>query len=173
VLPAGADGRPGEITALFGYWYRAVGSWYATETDQFCQVLTNLLTPAEQLQFDLLVHEDLEWALDPRIAILGTLDGRPARLAAPRDGFSPPFTETIVDLGRGLAGTATPHMPGYGALLEWVFGRVGADPAAFRAFRFEMAYPPIPAQAILYSELPPADADGRHAFPAAQSANGE
>ena len=50
--------------------------------------------------------------------------------------------------------------------LDWpVLLALGADPAAFRAFRFELAYPPIPARAVLSSELLPADGNGRGAHP--------
>jgi hypothetical protein len=68
----------------------------------------------------------------------------------------------IVDLGSGLSGCATPRMPAYGSVLEWAFGRLDADPAAFRAFRFELSYPPIPARAVFSSELPPAEGTARH-----------
>ena len=159
ILSAGPVGRSGELTALFGYRYTAVGSRQATESDQFGQVVTNLRTPVEQLQLDLLVHEDLDWALEPHIAILGALAGGPARLGGRPGGANPLFAECVADLGPGLAGTATRHMARYGALLQWAFARLGADPARFRAFRFEMAFPPIPARAILYSELLPGEDD--------------
>ena len=55
-----------------------------------------------------------------------------------------------------LAGTATPLMPWYRSLLEWAHDCAGLDPSEFRGFRFEMAFPPVPGQVILYSNLLPA-----------------
>lgn len=157
-LPEGRVGRTGELTAIFGYYYRALGSQHASETDRYSQMVTKLLTPAEHLHFDMLVHQDLGWAMNPRAALHGSLDGRGYHMGCGHEGFPLPFRETVVELGSGLAGTATPRMPWYGSLLEWAFQRAGWDPARFRAFRFELAYPPVPADVILYSELlPPVD----------------
>jgi hypothetical protein len=157
-LPEGPVGRTGELTAMFGFRYRALGSQVASETDRYSQMISKLLTPAEQLHFDMLVHEDLALPMPPKVAIHGTLDGRGYHMGCGREGFALPFSETVVELGSGLAGAATPRMPWYGALLEWAYQRADWDPARFRGYRFEMAYPPVPADAILYSELlPPAD----------------
>ena len=60
-----------------------------------------------------------------------------------------PVPGDLADLGSGLSGCASARMPAYRPLLEWAIGRLGADPASFRAFRFELAYPPIPARAVL------------------------
>jgi hypothetical protein len=148
-LPEGQLGRTGELTALFGQIHRSIGSRHATETDQYSQMITKTLTPAEHLHFDMLVHEDLPWAMHPRPAVYGNLDGREFHMGCGRRGFPLPFAESVVELGRGLAGTATPLMPWYRSMLEWAFERAGLDPSEFRGFRFEMAYPPVPAQVIL------------------------
>jgi hypothetical protein len=158
ILAAGVPGRTGMLTAIFGCRHRAIGARHAGESDHLGQVLANLLTPVERLQFDLLVHEDLHWSQAPGVAVLGAFDSRPLQPGSLQAGLGPPFTESIVDLGAGIAGCATPEMPRYTALLEWVFDRIAEDPAAFRAFRFGMAYPPLPAKAVLFSVVPPAEA---------------
>ena len=156
VLPEGHVGKTGEVTALFGSYHQAIGSQRATATDQFGQMVISMFTPTEHLHFDMLVHKDLDWAMQPRAGVFGGMDGKPYHLGSSHPGVKLPFSESVVDLGPGIAATATPRMPWYGELLDWVFTRRGLDPAEFRAFRFEMAYPPIPAYAILYSELLPA-----------------
>jgi hypothetical protein len=162
VLKAGPVGRTGELTALFGFRYRALGSCFASGSDRYGQVVTSLRTPVEHLQFDLLVDEDLEWALDPQVVIHGGLDGGPVLPGREREGADAPVAGSMVDLGCGLSGCASPHMPTYDALLAWVFERLGEDPAGFRAFRFELAYPPIPARVVLSSELLPDEDAARH-----------
>lgn len=156
-LPVGRMGRTGEVTALFGQVHTALGSIYATESDQYSQMVCKTLTPAEHLHFDMLVHEDLPSAMNPKVAVNGGLDGREFHMGCGRDGFPLPFSESVVELGQGLAGTATPVMPWYSSLLEWTCQKQGLDPSKFRGFRFEMAYPPVPAHVILYSDLLPAD----------------
>jgi hypothetical protein len=153
VLPAGRVGRTGELTAIFGAYHRAIGSQRASDSDKYGQMIMKLFTPAEHLHFDMLVHEDLGWAMKPQVGLFGSLDGRSFHMGSGRQGVSLPFTESVVDLGLGIAGTATPRMPWYGEMLSWAFEQVGWDASAFRAFRFEMAYPPIPSFAIMYSEL--------------------
>ena len=155
VLEVGPVGRTGELTALFGYRVQALGSCFADDASRCCEVVTELLTPVEHLQIDLLVHEDLAWALDPQVAVLGGLDGGPALPGPEGEGADVPVPGELDDLGPGLSGCASAHMPAYRPLLEWALGRLGADPGSFRAFRFELAYPPIPARAVLSSELLP------------------
>lgn len=146
VLEVGPVGRTGELTALFGYRYQALG---ADDSNRSCEVVTELRTPVEHLQIDLLIHEDLEWALDPQVAVLGGLDGGSALPGPEGEVADVPVPGDLTDLGSGLSGCESGRMPAYRTLLEWAFGRLGADPAAFRAFRFELAYPPIPARAVL------------------------
>ena len=149
VLEVGPVGRTGELTALFGFRFRALCSCDADDSNRSCEVVTELRTPVEHLQIDLLVHEDLEWALDPQVAVLGGLDGGPALPGPEGEGADAPVPGDLIDLGSGLSGCASARMPAYRPLLDWAFDRLGADPEAFRAFRFELAYPPIPARAVL------------------------
>ena len=156
VLPEGPVGRTGELTALFGLVHPALGPRHAQGGDRFCQMISVCLTPAEHLHFDLFVHDELGWESTPRAAVVGRLDGEGYNLGSERHANELPFTEQVLDLGHGIAGAATPRMPWYASLVEHVFERLGWDPQAFRASRFEMAYPPMPAQVILYTDLPEA-----------------
>jgi hypothetical protein len=122
--------------------------------ERFAQFIAHLLTPVEHLQVDLLVHADLAWAHHPRAALLGRLDGRPWHFGCGWESEELPGAGVVADLGSGLTGAPTPRLPGYPALLDWTFEQAGWDPARFRLFRFELPYPPLPAQAILFSELP-------------------
>ena len=105
---------------------------------------------------DLLVHEDLAWSLRPRVSLFGRLDGRAYHLGCGREGLELPCSEPVVDLGTGLIGAPTARIPDYVELLSWAFRQADWDPDRFRLFRFELPYPPMPAQAILFSELIPA-----------------
>lgn len=158
ILPAGVPGRTGRLTAVFGRRYRGNRAIRAAGSGRARRLTANLSTPVERLQFDLLVHQDLAGNRVPGVALFGALDGRSG---AP----TPPFAEAVIDLGRGITGSAAPEMPRYPALLEWAFQRLGADPAEFRSFRFAMAYPPIPAKAVLDATPPAAENGHRRARP--------
>lgn len=155
-LSEGPVGRTGEVTCIWGSTMRALGSQYADEDNRYSQIGANLITPVEHLQFDLLVHRDLDWAMNPKVAIYSSLDGRLTHVGMGREGVRLPVPEPVVSLGGGLTALATARMPRYSKLIDSVFDRVGWSASDFFSFRFEMAYPPIPAHAILYSELRPA-----------------
>jgi hypothetical protein len=152
-LSEGPVGRTGEVTCVWGSIMRALGSQYADADNRYSQIGANLITPVEHLQFDVLVHKALDWAMSPKIAIYSSLDGRLTHVGMGREGVRLPVPEPVVALGVGLTALATARMPRYSKLIESVFERVGWSPNDFHGFRFEMAYPPIPTHAILYSEL--------------------
>ena len=152
VLESGELGRTGELTALFGMLRRGLGTHQAG-SDRFAQFIAHLLTPVEHLHIDLAVHEDLTWALEPRAALFGRVDGRTWHFGCGREGLQLPCSEPVTDLGRGLGGAPSPRLSAYPELLAWAFGAAGWDAERFRLFRFELSYPPMPAQAILFSEL--------------------
>ena len=78
-LPAGPVGRSGEITCVYGSMIPALGSQYADGDgdDEVCELASSLMTPVELLHTDLLVHESLNWAMNPRAEVYSMLEGRP------------------------------------------------------------------------------------------------
>ena len=156
MLAEGPVGRTGEATCVFGSVVRALGSQFADAPGALSQFGANLLTPAEHLQFDLFVHPDLDWALDPQAAVFGTLDGRPVHVESGRQHQRLPIHDPVFALGHGTAGTSTPRMPWYPDLAAWCFEHLGWDGDAFHGFRYELAHPPMPAHALLYAPLRPA-----------------
>jgi hypothetical protein len=152
-LPAGPVGRMGELTCVYGALLPSAGPQYATAEDSVCELGCNILTPVELLHADLLVHESLSWAMQPRADIFSLLEKRTvwgeARRAIP---LMEGDTE-VHELGRGIATMSTPHIPRYNEMLEHVFTKLGWDESAFRGFRLTVAYPPIPALAMLSMDL--------------------
>ena len=152
-LPAGPVGRLGELTVVYGVVLPAIGPACSTVDESVCELGCTMRTPVELVHNDLLVHESLRWAMDPRADVYSLLEGRsvygPVRRACSLlEGDS-----EVHQLGQGIATLATPHIPRYTELLGHVFGCLGWDEAEFRGFRHMINYPPIPAVAMLSMDL--------------------
>ena len=154
-LPARKVGRTGELTCIYGSLVRGIGSQHASGADRTCEMVANLVTPVELLHLDLLVHDSLAWARDPRATVTSLLERR-AEAAPVGDGrMRLPIDEPVHELGLGPGTTATPHLPSYRELLAFVFARTGWDPAEFRGYRYLLEHPPVPARVSLSMDLLP------------------
>jgi hypothetical protein len=153
-LPPGPVGNAAALTCVFGSVLRAVGPAWGDEPEEYSEVGCNLITPAEHLVLDLLVHRDFEWAMDPQPVIYSRMDGGAIHATARRGRNLLTVPERVHDLEWGTAGLATPLMPRYTKIVQYAFDRLGWNPDDFRAFRLTMPYPPIPTAVLLQSELP-------------------
>lgn len=160
-LPARDLGRTGEMTCIYASVIRGLGSQYATGTDDRCELETNLVTPAEMLQSDVLAHESLSWAHSPKADVYSLLEQRSSPTATNRGRMRLPIDETSHELGLGLGTMVTQHFPRYREMLSSVFASVGWDPAQFRGFRYTLAHPPVPSRASLWMPLLPERAKGK------------
>ena len=154
-LPAGPVGRTGELTCVYGSLIRSVGSQYADADETICEIGSNLKMPVELMQKDLLIHESLGWAMNPRADLYSQLEGRPVRGRSRRGSTRLTLEAGVHELGRGLDTMATPHVPRYRELLAYTFEQIGWDASAFRGFRLSLPHPPIPAVAMLSMDLAP------------------
>jgi len=153
-LPPGPVGNTAAMTCIQGNVSRKIGPTFAAAEGEHGEIGTTIITPVENLLFDLLVHRDFEWAMDPELLLYSRLDGGGMQAASRRERNSLPVFETVHDTGWGIAGLASSLIPRYSALVRYSFEQLGWNADEFRAFRFTMSYPPIPAVALMRSELP-------------------
>jgi hypothetical protein len=153
-LPGGAIGNQSRQTCYFGVMNRAAGPSTSSEPGAQCELATNLLTPAEILQFDLLIDERLAWPAAPTAGLYGRMDGRPPYGAEERVGRNLCLTERPLDLGLGLEGLTSSHVARCRELIGDVLQRSGMESQHCRTWRLTLAYPPSPATFILSVELP-------------------
>mgnify|MGYP001129106597 CR=1 FL=1 len=149
-LPPGPIGNLGQMTVCFGVVDRQAGDRVADRADdprERAEVGVNLLTPCELLQLDVLLHDDLRWNLQPRIELFGRIEGRANLADREREGRRIPFGEPLIQLGRGAACTASAAVPRNVELIEQALNGFGWDASRFRAWRFTLPFPPIPATA--------------------------
>lgn len=153
-LPPGPVGNTAAMTCVYGSLLRATGSLYRDPHNRYMELGCSLVTPAETLVFDLLIHESMPWAMKPELGVFSQILASPDHSSPARERNRIVITERVADLGRGLSAMITPTMPRHADLLRAVFERAGWDPNEFHALRFVMSYPPIPATLLLISELP-------------------
>ncbi|MBI1380245.1 MAG: hypothetical protein GC161_04065 [Planctomycetaceae bacterium] len=153
-LPGGTIGNSSLLTCTYGVYTPRVGPRLGDDDDAWAEVGAHLLTPAEHLQTDVLLHRDLGWGTPPELRLLGRLDGRPALSEAERAGRQVPFGERLADLGPGLMGLSSAAIPRSEELVRYALGQLGWDASEFHAWRFSMPFPPVPTSVFLASRLP-------------------
>ncbi|KAA0213942.1 MAG: hypothetical protein DYG94_03305 [Leptolyngbya sp. PLA3] len=156
VAMPGPVGNFGAIDCIVGDMMRSAVSRYRSADDSTGELGAAITVPVESLIVDLVVHEDLSFALSPKVVVFGHVapHGRPS---GREDALT---TLPIMDEVRELSGrppaVATPRIPNYPDLLARVCDRLGCPLGKMRAVRLEMKYPPLGANVVLRFELPEA-----------------
>jgi hypothetical protein len=153
-LPSGPVGNTAALSCVYGQVMREVGPAWSDKPGEFSEIGANLITPAEHLVLDLLVHKSLVWALRPSLEIYSRMDGGAIHAHARRRRNLLAVPETVYDAGSGASALATPLAPRYTRLVQYAFDRLKWNADEFQALRVTMQYPPIPTAALLRSELP-------------------
>lgn len=156
VLPAGPVGKTAAFHCVFGEIRRAIFPSVRSAENTEERLGCLMITPAERVQFDLIVSKELPWSHNPEVGLFSMLNGRGPTLVGPGGTNRLPLLEEVHELGWGTATMASPHVPGYVDLLQMAFERGGWDPEDFRGLRFTMRYPPIPTAVVFTSPLPEA-----------------
>lgn len=114
--------------------------------------------PMKRQTTDVFVHRDIYPNSPPGIAVYDTVPrGLASGLDDPaREPDRIPFAEQIRPISGGLRHAAVGHLPRYVDMLEHVCGKLGWDPAAFRGYRLDVAYPVYGAQYMIGFALPDA-----------------
>ena len=153
-LVEGPIGKTGLLTCTTGVRFREALPYLRSPGNEIGEHIITLDTPIEQLIIDFFVHDDLGLDGPPTRALYTQIHGGPRYPAFGRDRDLLPMTETIDDLGRDAAIVATPEIPMHEALVRYAFECTDWNPQEFRAYRFKMRYPPIPAALVLRYTLP-------------------
>jgi len=157
VLPAGPVGKTAAFHCVFGEIRRAIFPSVRSAENTEERLGCLLITPAERVQFDLIVSKELPWSHDPEVGLFSMLNGRGSTLVGPGGTNRLPLLEDVHDLGWGAETMASAHVPGYVDLLHMAFERGGWNPEDFKGLRFTMRYPPIPTAVVFTSPLPEPD----------------
>jgi len=154
VLMPGPIGNFGAIDCFQGEMMRAAVSRYRNGGDNVGEFGAAISVPVETLVMDLLVHEDLAFALGARVHVLGRVTPRGQPTGDERDISALPIVDEVRELAGRPPAMATPRIPGYPRMIELVCARLGVDPRRMRAGRLEMKYPPLGSTVVVRFELP-------------------
>jgi hypothetical protein len=113
-------------------------------------VFAEVATPAEALQFDVLVHRDLYPGQAPSLLVYDTAFEGVANVNDPaRDIHRLDLAETVAALGEGADRVRSPDVPRYAEMLRHVTERAGIDGAALRGYRCRVDYPLYGTQVVM------------------------
>ncbi|MEZ6015511.1 MAG: hypothetical protein R3F49_10380 [Planctomycetota bacterium] len=129
-------GRVGAATCVTGDVVRCVGNLAPEDGSRLAGALVAVTCPARLLIFDLFLHRSLFSAANPEVVVRGELG-----LAQGPHEHSLPVTEQCERIGVATDVLAACEVPRYGAMRDFVFQRLGWDPAEFDVHRLRVEYP--------------------------------
>lgn len=149
-LGEGPVGNTGAFTCFFGVIQRSGAPRYRSESDRFADLFSQVTMPAEFMQFDLIVHRELEFMMSPRVLMIGHSDMHEPGLSHQ----SIPFDDRPMELVGRPPVMSSSLIPRYGELVSRVFERAAWDARDFRALRLVVKYPPMHSSVVMRCELP-------------------
>jgi hypothetical protein len=154
MLKPGLIGNPGAFSCYRGEYMRSAAGRYSTETDDSGEFGASITAPVEYLVADLIVHEDLPFALTPEVLVFARLFPHGEQAGGEHDAFLLPIRQRVTKLPGSPPAVATPLVPNYAEMVRTVYEQLGWDPKRFRAVRLQMTYPPFGATVLLRFTLP-------------------
>ncbi len=150
----GPIGNAGAMDCFLADCSRSAAAKHRTEHDTFGEFGATISVPTERLVFDLIVHEDLAFALQPTVhAISGLFPHR----SEGNDGdhaLELPVSQTVARLPGQPPSVATSDVPRYSEIAQFVYGRMGWTPSSMRGCRLSLLYPPFGSTVFLRFGLP-------------------
>lgn len=148
-LTEGPIGNTAAVDAVLGWRYVGTVSKHAEVEGEHGEHTVVLSTPVETLIHDLWVHRSLAFAMNPTAHIYSMLPGGPRYPQQGRHVGLLPVPAEVTDLGTNPPDTTTPELPRYREMAELAASENGCRLEDFRAYRFRVKFPPIPAMGVL------------------------
>ena len=154
-LIEGPVGNTGARTCAIGTIHRGI-PYYRTPENEFGEHTANSDLPAEVMIVDLFLHNSFTFAIPPEAALYSELGAHVPYPGRGRDRDRLPLHEPLQDLGSGPLPLATPDVPRYNRMVQFMFDRMGWKPTEFHGFRMRISYPACPTAFVLRYRLPKA-----------------
>jgi hypothetical protein len=154
-IEEGRIGNAGVFDCFFGTLTRRSVPRYRTPKDLFGSLGSQVTIPLETLILDLIVHEELAFALSAQLLVFGN----PGGLFSTADTFDPRNLLPIDDEPQMIGlppRVSTPLVPRYEEMVDSVYERAGWDKRRFSGCRVILKYPPVPSMPSLRYDLPQA-----------------
>ncbi|MEZ6244071.1 MAG: hypothetical protein R3B57_13635 [Phycisphaerales bacterium] len=154
VLMPGPIGNFGAIDCFQGEMMRSAVSRYRNGGDNVGEFGAAISVPVETLVMDVIAHEDLAFALEARVLVLGRVTPKGQPTGDERDISALPIVDEVRELAGRPPALATPRIPHYPRMFDLICARLGCEAKRMRAVRLEMKYPPLGSTVVLRFELP-------------------
>ncbi len=148
-IGAGPVGRTGQFSCMFGFADIAAVPRYRDERNSVAELISSVTVPSEALLFDLFVHRDLSEAMNPSLAMHGTLGGALDSVGS----VELPMPERFRDLGIDPM-IDTPLVDNYADATRAAIAKLGRNPAEFRCLRLLVEHPPMSSRVVVRYDLP-------------------
>jgi hypothetical protein len=157
MLSNGPVGNTAAADVILGWRNVRTAPIHAAFPDEFGEHGAHLNTPAELFVHDLYVHRSLAFAMNPSVAVYGTMPGGPSYSAQDSDASMLNVPTEVADLGAAPPNTLCTELPASQAIADYAFRAAGFPAEEFHGYRFRLKYPPIPALSVMrHKLLPPA-----------------
>ncbi|MEZ4650186.1 MAG: hypothetical protein R3E97_15665 [Candidatus Eisenbacteria bacterium] len=158
LLPAPV-GATGQQTLVTGEIVRRLAPAYMLEPGERAHFGAISRTPSEVFLFDHFVHRSLFPGVQRELCVFSELNTP----VTEDEADLLPVSGTVQFLGHGLHVARTADVPGYPAMLDWVFHRAHWDPKEYELHRVRIAFPPMPSTVVIRHDLPPQPQLGKKA----------
>jgi len=153
-LAPGPIGNTGAVDCFICDYERNAVGIYKTEHDTTGEFGATISAPTERLIFDMIVHESLDFALRPEVRAFGGVFHERNEEAIPEGHVPIPLPQTITDLPGQPPVVATPQIPRYSEMVNFVCERMNWPAKTMRGCRYELSYPPLGSTILLRFKLP-------------------
>ena len=152
-LEEGPVGNTGVLSCVFGWVVRQYAPIGPHPPGTHMEHVLRLDTPVETAFLDLLVHPDLPFPSEPELCLVSALNGPPRYPLSKSRLYHLPTGGRVRSLGAQPPNLDTVHLAEYPPMVERACAALDRGLDEFRAYRFEMNYPPVPSMAALYHRL--------------------
>ena len=156
LLAPGSIGNTAAVDCFVGDCARSAAAKHATRQDTTGEFGATISAPTERLIFDIVAHEDAAFALEPEVHSFGGIFMNSVEDSDPSNLIPIPIPQSPSPLPGSPPVLASPHVPNYAALADFVHERMEWDASKFRGCRLEVTHPPMGSSILLRFRLPEA-----------------
>lgn len=127
---------------------------YTDGEEDFGELGVPIITPCENLLFDLIVHRDLDYLDNLEAVVMGKIFTQGDSLSVGDADSALPIKLQPIKLAGSPPAIATPLVPRYTELFGYVGRCMDWDLSAFSAVRLQVTYPPLGSTVLLRFPLP-------------------
>lgn len=154
MLAPGPIGNAGAVDCFVSDYERAAVGKYRTEIDTTGEFGATISAPTERLIIDMIVDESLDFALQPYIRAYGGLFMERTEEASPSGLLPIPVPQEVSALPGQPPVVATPQVPRYGEIVNYICERLDWNTRTMRGCRYELSYPPLGSTILMRFKLP-------------------